>query len=155
MITALPDAILSVSMASAIRAQAPALDVVSVKASQFNNMDGEGHAVQTFGSSPNVVTMRNFGLHSCVQWAYNVEDFQVSGRGWSDSLRYDINAKAAGAVKVEELSRMKQSEGDGEGLGGLPLRQTAVNNPNIQFARQTLPMPQGGGMGSQSVPTEN
>src|SRR5579883_1867476 len=103
--------ILGVFSSAAIWAQGPAFEVASVKPSQFSssNMDMEGFRKPNLAVTPDSVTLRNFSLHNCVQWAYNVKDFQVTGPDWIDSQRYDINAKAAGAVKEQELRRMLQT----------------------------------------------
>lgn len=101
--------VIGVSVAAGAFAQAPAFDVASVKVSQVNNMGSEGGAKPNLTVTPDSLSMRNFSLHNCVQWAYHVGDYQVSGPDWIDSQRYDINAKAAGAVKEEELRRMLQS----------------------------------------------
>ena len=100
---------LSVFTAVGVWAQAPSFDVASVKISQVNNMGGEGGFKPNITVTPDSLSMRNFSLHNCVQWAYNVGDYQVTGPDWIDSQRYDINAKAAGAVNEEELRRMLQS----------------------------------------------
>lgn len=61
--------------------------------------------------------MRNVRLRSCVKWAYDVKEYQISGPAWlgsagwlgSDLGRYDIEAKAAAGTPVAELRLMLQS----------------------------------------------
>jgi uncharacterized protein (TIGR03435 family) len=88
---------------------APAFDVASVKATELSRAGGEGSKRQSVNTSPGSLIMRNFSLKSCVQWAYNLKDYQVSGPGWIESERYDIVAKAADPVKDDELRRMLQA----------------------------------------------
>lgn len=88
-------------------AQTPAFDVASVKVSHMGGV-GEGRGKQHLTTDPGRLTLSNFSLRSCVQWAYNVKDFQVSGPDWIDSERYDIAAKSAEPAKDDELRKMLQ-----------------------------------------------
>jgi uncharacterized protein (TIGR03435 family) len=60
-------------------------------------------------TSQDGVTMRNVTLSACIQWAYSVRDYQVSGPGWLTEDRYDITAKAVGAVPDDQLRLMLQA----------------------------------------------
>jgi uncharacterized protein (TIGR03435 family) len=53
--------------------------------------------------------VRNATLSDCIQWAYNVQSFQVSGPGWIDSERYDISARAGNAATSTQLRPMLQT----------------------------------------------
>ena len=98
----------------------PVFDVASVKPSPNNN-DGRGGGrggnllagglarAGNFAVSPGGITFRNATLSGCMQWAYGVRDFQVSGPAWLTDERYDIVAKAAGQVTVEQLQQMVQA----------------------------------------------
>jgi uncharacterized protein (TIGR03435 family) len=48
-------------------------------------------------------------LKAVVQWAYHMQAIQVTGPGWIDTGRYDIIAKAAGPVPVNQLREMAQT----------------------------------------------
>jgi uncharacterized protein (TIGR03435 family) len=51
--------------------------------------------------------MRNVTLLSCIRWAYNIHDFQISGGpDWRGSERYDIIAKPPGAATEEQMREM-------------------------------------------------
>jgi len=88
-------------------AAAPAFDVASVKASKMTGIEGKGR--DNIVSSPDTVTMRNVSLSACLQWAYDVKEFQVSGPAWLSKDRYDIVAKAAGQAPDAQMKAMMQA----------------------------------------------
>ncbi|MGD0497357.1 MAG: TIGR03435 family protein [Bryobacteraceae bacterium] len=104
-------------------AAAPAFDVASVKPSPAAALPGGGGRGEGLGAllgigggrggrivtSPDGVTLRNATLSACMQWAYDVKDYQISGPGWLSEDRYDIVAKAAGPTPEDQLKRMLQS----------------------------------------------
>jgi uncharacterized protein (TIGR03435 family) len=44
-----------------------------------------------------------------IQWAYHLQAIQVTGPGWIDSDRFDINAKSAGPASTDQLRQMAQT----------------------------------------------
>ena len=95
---------------SAARAQVvPSFDVASVKVSQLAARGGEGSTREDVQFTPTTLLMRNVTLRSCIRWAYDVRDFQVTAPGWLASVRYDITAKASGSVSIERLRLMLRS----------------------------------------------
>src|SRR5205814_6167137 len=48
-------------------------------------------------------------LRTCVQWAYGVQSFQVTGPFWTGAERYDIVAKTPSAASQQKLRAMLQS----------------------------------------------
>jgi uncharacterized protein (TIGR03435 family) len=52
--------------------------------------------------------MRNVDLGECVQWAYGVGFYQISGPSRLDDERYDILAKASAPVPLNQLKFMLQ-----------------------------------------------
>jgi uncharacterized protein (TIGR03435 family) len=52
--------------------------------------------------------MRNIGLKEAIQWAYNVEFYQVEGPAWMGATRFDIVAKAAGPATDDDMRVMAQ-----------------------------------------------
>ena len=59
--------------------------------------------------SPTGLTIENATLSYCLAWAYRVRSSQISGPGWIGENRYDIHARAAGPVEVEQLQAMLRS----------------------------------------------
>ena len=86
-----------------------AFDVASVKPSALDASKGKFRAEQSIEPEPNALTMRNVSLISCIRWAYDVSDYQVSGPSWMESQRFDIAAKAGAVVPREDLRRMLQA----------------------------------------------
>src|SRR6266853_36572 len=74
--------------------------------SQIGKAGGEGSRRENVNSSPGSLTMRNVSLSSCIRWAYNVKQFQVSGPAWLESERYDVLAKAADPAPTDQLRLM-------------------------------------------------
>jgi len=88
---------------------APAFDVASVRVSQIGKAGGPGSRRQNIQFSPDSVTMRNVSFRSCIQWAYHVMDYQITGPDWLAGERYDITAKSAAAVPEDQLRQMLQT----------------------------------------------
>jgi uncharacterized protein (TIGR03435 family) len=83
---------------------AQTFDVASIRASQFQSGDGEGSRGESIETSAGGLTMRNVTLRSSISWAYNVQDFQVTGVLGAD--RFDIAAKTAAPATVPTLRAM-------------------------------------------------
>lgn len=88
------------------QSQGDAFDVASVRPAAMWNAGGEGSKRSKIEYSPNSLTMRNVDLTECVQWAYNLKFYQISGKVAPDSERYDIVAKTEDAAPVERLRAM-------------------------------------------------
>jgi uncharacterized protein (TIGR03435 family) len=99
--------------------------VASIRASQ--RAGGEGGGRENIEVSPGSVTMRNVRLTSCIMWAYQVQDYQISGPGWLNTERFDIVAKAAGPAPDNELRLM--------------LRGLLADRFKLRLHRQTKEMP--------------
>lgn len=87
----------------------PAFEVASVRVSPSGKGGGERGPFDNIKVTPDTVTMRNVPLKSCIQWAYHVTEYQVSGPDWIQSGRYDIVGKAAGPVTEKQLRPMMQA----------------------------------------------
>jgi uncharacterized protein (TIGR03435 family) len=87
----------------------PAFEVASVKVSQIGKTGGEGSRRERTDHTPASLTMRNVSLKSAIQYAFNVKQYQVTGPGWIETERYDINGKAAGEVGEDQLRLMLQT----------------------------------------------
>ncbi|HEV2498957.1 MAG TPA: M56 family metallopeptidase [Terriglobia bacterium] len=100
---------MGVSYAPAVRAQAPTaqpaaamtFEVASIKPSRA---DGRGGGLNLYPARIRIV---NSSLKFCVETAWNLQDFQVSGaKGWIATDRYDIEAVAAGPFQKGEYRTM-------------------------------------------------
>jgi uncharacterized protein (TIGR03435 family) len=86
-----------------------AFDVASVRPSQLAKSGGKIDLRESVEPTPGSLTMRKVSLSSCIQWAYEVKRYQVSGPGWLSDERYDVVAKTASPAKEDELRRMLQA----------------------------------------------
>jgi uncharacterized protein (TIGR03435 family) len=98
-----------VVVAVAAWAQGPVFDAASVKVNTAHETNGEGRARPSINTTPGSLTVRNATLSECIQWAYGVQTFQVSGPGWINSERYDISARAEGGAAATQLRVMLQA----------------------------------------------
>jgi uncharacterized protein (TIGR03435 family) len=89
-------------------AEPVAFEVASIKPSAVWRTGGEGSSRSRIEHSPESLTMRNVDLSDCVQWAYKVKFFQIGGTKALDAERYDILAKTAAPVSIDDLRRMLQ-----------------------------------------------
>jgi len=87
--------------------QAPAarFEVASVKRAEGGNSPGD--IPRNMDSSPGHFSMRNVPLRFCLEWAYNLKDFEIVGPDWIKSdERYDIFATASGPATDEQMRPM-------------------------------------------------
>jgi uncharacterized protein (TIGR03435 family) len=87
----------------------PAFEVASIKVSMIGKAGGEGSRRENIETGPGSLTMRNVSMTACLRWAYDVQDYQISGPGWMGIERYDIVAKAGSPAKDPELKLMLQT----------------------------------------------
>jgi uncharacterized protein (TIGR03435 family) len=108
--------ILFVCLAIGVAAAQPKFEVASVKPTP-PPAPGQPMGPESIVSHPGSLAMRNVRLRSCIKWAYNLKEYQLSGPNWlgspgwlgSDVGRYDIVAKAAEGTAVPELRVMLQA----------------------------------------------
>lgn len=79
----------------------PAFDVTSVRQSPLGVGEGSGRARVTV--LPNGVTFANASLNYCIQWAYQVRFYQVTGPDWTSAERYEISGRREQPVSIEQL----------------------------------------------------
>lgn len=91
---------------SQVVSHAMEFDVASVRPAAIWKSGGEGSKRSRIEYSPNSLSMWNVDLTDCVQWAYSVKFYQVSGPRFLRSERYDILAKTEGSVPVSQLRAM-------------------------------------------------
>ncbi len=86
------------------QAAAPAFEAATIKPNRSGRSGGGLNVL------PARIKIVNSSLKFCIQMAWNVKDFQVSGGDrWTDSERYDIIAVAASPFKQAELRTMLQA----------------------------------------------
>lgn len=87
----------------------PAFEVASIKPADPGEA-GPGDIPRNMDSSPGHFVMRNVPLRYCLQWAYDLKDYEITGPDWINSEnRYDIVAKAPGPVPDSEMKPMLQT----------------------------------------------
>lgn len=90
-------------------------DVASVKQNIVGITDmrgineGPGHGPENVRRTSTSLSMENVRLSSALKWAYQLQDFQISGPPWIQSDRYDIIAKTEAPVSEGELRRRLQN----------------------------------------------
>ena len=100
----------SILMVASLSAQTPAkFEIASVKSNRGGDAGGEASEREAITASPGGVTARNASLRALLRWAYRVQDYQISGPGWLGAEKYDIAAKASGAVPPDEVRAMMQA----------------------------------------------
>ena len=68
---------------------------------------GPGDIPRNMDSSPGHFAMRNVPLRYCLEWAWDLKDYEISGPDWIKSEnRYDIIANAPGAATEDEMRLM-------------------------------------------------
>ena len=87
----------------------PAFDVASVKPNTSSKGGGEGSRRENAQVSPGSLILRNVSMRTAIRWAYNVQEYQVTGPGWMADERYDIDAKAAGPVPEAQMRQMMRT----------------------------------------------
>lgn len=87
----------------------PAFDVASIKPAALARVGGEGSLKESIQISPLSLTMRNISLGYCMEWAYRVKEYQISGASWTGSERYDIFARTGSPAGEGRLRLMLQT----------------------------------------------
>jgi len=100
--------LLAMLLTAATPLRPAAFEVASIKPSRIWRAGAEGGSSRSkIETTPNRLTMENIDLNECIQWAYGAKGDQVSGPNLGGE-RYDILAKSAGPVPVNELKIMLQ-----------------------------------------------
>jgi uncharacterized protein (TIGR03435 family) len=93
---------------SSAGSQAATFEVASIRPNSIWKAGGEGNSRSKIEFTPDSLTMRNVDLSECVQWAYGVQFYRISGLSSLTAERYDIFAKAEGPVPLSQLEVMLQ-----------------------------------------------
>lgn len=94
------------SQLRAERASLPSFDVASIRRSEIWKGGGEGGTRSGFEYSPGGIRLLNVNVSDCLQWAYNVRYYQISGPQSLNAERYDIVAKVENPASLEQLRQM-------------------------------------------------
>lgn len=84
----------------------PEFDAASIKLAALWKPGGEGSKRSRIEYTPKSLSMWNVELSDCVQWAYDVPFFQVSGPDFPNGERYDILGRTEETVPVTQLRLM-------------------------------------------------
>ena len=98
--------VILIGLTLTIASPAQTFEVASVKPDKDGNSGMEGSTRESITHNPGSLTMRNVTLKSCIRWAYELADYQISGPAWIGSQRYDVQARAGRAATVEQLRLM-------------------------------------------------
>ena len=88
-------------------ADVPRFEVAALKAHQA--ISSERRDNESIDSVPGRLTIRNASLSSCLKWAYEIRDYQISGPAWLQTEKYDVDAKASGPAPLKQLRAMLQT----------------------------------------------
>ncbi len=102
-----PLAPLALLLLPLLHAQQPAFEVASLKAHLDTSSERRNN--ESIDSVPGRLTIRNASLASCLKWAYDIRDYQISGPTWLQTEKYDIEAKAPDAAPLKQLRLMLQT----------------------------------------------
>jgi uncharacterized protein (TIGR03435 family) len=72
----------------------PRFEAASVTPNRIGN-PAESAAREKITATPGALQMHNVSLHTCIKYAYEIRDFQISGPTWLASERFDITAKSS------------------------------------------------------------
>jgi uncharacterized protein (TIGR03435 family) len=83
-------------------------EVASVKKAASDASPGD--IPRNIATSPGNFAMRNVPLRFCLEWAYDLKDFEIVGPDWIKSdERYDIFAKSPGPATDDQMKPMLQT----------------------------------------------
>jgi uncharacterized protein (TIGR03435 family) len=87
---------------------AATFEVASIRPNSASKAGGEGSYRSKIEFAADRLTMRNVDLSECIQWAYGIPFYRISGLNSLKTERYDIFAKAEGPVPLSQLEAMLQ-----------------------------------------------
>ncbi|HUB29451.1 MAG TPA: TIGR03435 family protein [Terracidiphilus sp.] len=83
-----------------------AFEVASIRPAAAQHESYEGSSRSQIEPAADGLTMHNIDLGEMVEWAYELEHFQLQGPSMLQEPRYDVRARAAGPVEVGVLRLM-------------------------------------------------
>jgi uncharacterized protein (TIGR03435 family) len=95
-------------LASLAHAQ-PAFEVASVKPIPPRQSRDMSPVLEKIDALPGTVNMSNVRVRTCIKWAYDLKNYEISGVERLAQERYNIMAKADESVPVPQLRIMMQT----------------------------------------------
>jgi uncharacterized protein (TIGR03435 family) len=89
----------------ACAAWAQSFDVASVRLSQVVN-GPEGSGRPSIDVAADRLILHNYKLLDCIRWAYEVQEYQVTGPDWMYADKFEITGKAARPASRAEMRLM-------------------------------------------------
>jgi uncharacterized protein (TIGR03435 family) len=90
-----------------LSAQTLSFDAASIRKSTA--VPGEERSSPRILTTPTGVTVRQSNLRDCIQWAWSLREYQLTGPDWITFERYDIAARAGAATSPDNLRAMMRS----------------------------------------------
>jgi uncharacterized protein (TIGR03435 family) len=87
----------------------PAFEVASIRLAVTQAAGGEGSTRPLIESTADGLTMENIDLSEMIEWAYNLQHYQLNGPDRLDGKRYDVRARAEGRATDDTIRLMLQN----------------------------------------------
>lgn len=84
-------------------------EVASIRPAAIAAAGGEGSLRSRIQCTPDGLTMENIDLNEMIEWAGNLQDYQLKGLERLDGVRYDVRARAEGRAAVATIRMMLQN----------------------------------------------
>lgn len=84
----------------------PSFDAASIRPAGVQQAGGEGSSRSQIQTAPDSLTMENIDLGEMIQWAYSLQQYQVTWTKLLNGSRYDLRAKTAAPVSENTLRLM-------------------------------------------------
>jgi len=65
-----------------------------------------GQRSSSISTRPGALTIRNYTLHSCIEWAYNLRPLQIEGPEWLRDTHIDIDARVENRQAEDDEIRL-------------------------------------------------
>lgn len=84
-------------------------EAASIRPAAAQQTGGEGSSRSQIQYAPDSLTMQNIDLNEMIQWAYGLQQYQVTPTNLLNATRYDVRAKTAQPVSVTTLRMLLQN----------------------------------------------
>lgn len=97
----------TLTLATALWAQTLSFDAASVRKSASSST--EERTSRRITTTATGVTVRQSSLRDCIQWAWSLREYQLTGPDWITFERYDITARTEAPANPDDLRAMMRS----------------------------------------------